>query len=219
MLSEHGEICCEGYRLDAVTFKCVKCDVGYWGSNCEIRCPFPTYGDACQQLCDCEERRCNSVSGCMIIIGTWNIISLDTTSLSTDGSDIVQITVHVLDKESKKESTNTLLIGLLGVNSLVVIAACIYIVKCMLKKYRLHKRNMSTSSQMSNDENVYQTEEMNVAYQVIHDPQYTTPLTYEVPIERHDVVKIERELHDRHVDIEKSGDYLIPVAHSSKSDS
>ncbi|XP_056015942.1 multiple epidermal growth factor-like domains protein 10 isoform X4 [Ostrea edulis] len=62
-VGEHGEICCEGYRLDAVTFKCVKCDVGYWGSNCEIRCPFPTYGDACQQLCDCEERRCNSAHG------------------------------------------------------------------------------------------------------------------------------------------------------------
>jgi hypothetical protein len=126
--------------------------------------------------------------------------------------------MHVPEKESKEGSTNTLLLGLLGVNSLVVVAAGIYIVKCMRKRYRMYKTRVTTFNQTNNDERIYQTEEMNMAYQEIHNYQYTIPGTIDVPVERHDVVKIEREPQNIRVDIEDSSDYLTPVVHPSQSD-
>lgn len=38
--------------------------MGYTGQNCEIVCPFPSYGLDCQSVCNCTETTCDHVNGC-----------------------------------------------------------------------------------------------------------------------------------------------------------
>lgn len=42
----------------------VACEEGYTGQNCEIVCPFPSYGLDCQSVCNCTETTCDHVNGC-----------------------------------------------------------------------------------------------------------------------------------------------------------
>lgn len=42
----------------------VACEEGYTGQNCEIVCPFPSYGLDCQSICSCAETTCDHVNGC-----------------------------------------------------------------------------------------------------------------------------------------------------------
>lgn len=42
----------------------VACEEGYTGQNCEIVCPFPSYGLDCQSICNCAETTCDHVNGC-----------------------------------------------------------------------------------------------------------------------------------------------------------
>uniref|UniRef100_K1PZC5 Uncharacterized protein n=1 Tax=Magallana gigas TaxID=29159 RepID=K1PZC5_MAGGI len=43
---------------------CSKCFKGYIGNKCELTCPYPGYGESCQQNCNCEEQYCNHITGC-----------------------------------------------------------------------------------------------------------------------------------------------------------
>lgn len=36
----------------------------YIGLNCNSACPYPTYGDRCQELCDCSNEKCDVSTGC-----------------------------------------------------------------------------------------------------------------------------------------------------------
>lgn len=41
-----------------------ECISGYTGPNCTSICPYPTYGDNCQHICDCSKDECDFSSGC-----------------------------------------------------------------------------------------------------------------------------------------------------------
>ena len=43
-----------------------ECGPGYFGPNCTFKCIYPTYGDECQGLCDCENKTCDISTGCRI---------------------------------------------------------------------------------------------------------------------------------------------------------
>lgn len=47
---------------------------GYSGVNCTADCPYPTYGDNCQDLCDCDEDICNVSTGCTQITTGGNMV-------------------------------------------------------------------------------------------------------------------------------------------------
>lgn len=32
--------------------------------DCDVKCPFPSYGNECQLRCTCEETDCDFVNGC-----------------------------------------------------------------------------------------------------------------------------------------------------------
>lgn len=34
------------------------------GPNCESECPFPSYGEGCQMICNCIEKVCDPANGC-----------------------------------------------------------------------------------------------------------------------------------------------------------
>lgn len=42
----------------------LECFKGYIGNKCEFTCPYPGYGESCQQNCNCEEQNCNHITGC-----------------------------------------------------------------------------------------------------------------------------------------------------------
>lgn len=38
---------------------------GYSGLNCTDKCPYPTYGNRCQENCDCSNDTCDLSTGCI----------------------------------------------------------------------------------------------------------------------------------------------------------
>lgn len=44
---------------------CIDCDKGYFGPNCDVKCPFPVYGYDCRSACDCNVTYCDHVNGCI----------------------------------------------------------------------------------------------------------------------------------------------------------
>ena len=42
----------------------VECKPGFIGSNCAISCPYPSYGEQCQGICDCDKNNCDVSTGC-----------------------------------------------------------------------------------------------------------------------------------------------------------
>nr|XP_022287203.1 platelet endothelial aggregation receptor 1-like [Crassostrea virginica] len=63
---ERNEGCCDGYFRDPEGNNCTKCGPGYFGPNCTLICPYPTYGDECQEICDCDNKTCDISTGCRI---------------------------------------------------------------------------------------------------------------------------------------------------------
>ena len=47
-----------------------ECSPGYLGPNCSEICPYPNYGRECQEMCECEENRCDITTGCYPQNGT-----------------------------------------------------------------------------------------------------------------------------------------------------
>uniref|UniRef100_K1PXJ5 Multiple epidermal growth factor-like domains 6 n=1 Tax=Magallana gigas TaxID=29159 RepID=K1PXJ5_MAGGI len=41
------------------------CMQGFTGDNCSSRCPYPTYGRDCQELCNCSKDMCDVSTGCL----------------------------------------------------------------------------------------------------------------------------------------------------------
>lgn len=43
-----------------------ECRAGYTGVGCYITCPYPLYGEYCQEVCSCSLMEfCDFVSGCL----------------------------------------------------------------------------------------------------------------------------------------------------------
>lgn len=42
----------------------LECLPGYFGKNCLTQCIYPSYGQRCQNTCDCNIKDCNHVDGC-----------------------------------------------------------------------------------------------------------------------------------------------------------
>ena len=42
------------------------CSSGYFGVKCFQSCRFPNYGPGCQRKCNCTERNCNHIKGCLM---------------------------------------------------------------------------------------------------------------------------------------------------------
>lgn len=46
------------------SFNNIECAPGYIGMNCLSKCPFPTYGTKCQEMCNCSNETCDISTGC-----------------------------------------------------------------------------------------------------------------------------------------------------------
>lgn len=66
-----GKFSFEMYFLSILTltihicfFDNIDCLPGYIGMNCSSKCPFPTYGIKCQEICNCSKEQCDVATGC-----------------------------------------------------------------------------------------------------------------------------------------------------------
>eukprot|EP00105_Crassostrea_gigas_P040632 XP_019924780.1 PREDICTED: scavenger receptor class F member 1-like [Crassostrea gigas] len=83
--------CCPGYRWDKVHENCVPCEVGYYGLNCEDKCPSPYYGHNCKSKCNCTEKNCHHVYGCELYQGD---IRNDSTSITYEWRTLIAISTQ-----------------------------------------------------------------------------------------------------------------------------
>ena len=51
----------------------IECPVGYYGVDCSVPCPLPTYGRFCAEHCSCSSASCHHVYGCNETAGWENI--------------------------------------------------------------------------------------------------------------------------------------------------
>ena len=42
----------------------LECQPGYTGQNCDLHCRYPSFGQDCQEDCNCDEKFCDTVNGC-----------------------------------------------------------------------------------------------------------------------------------------------------------
>lgn len=47
---------------------------GFTGDNCSSRCPYPTYGRDCQELCNCSKDMCDVSTGCQSFTTGYNVL-------------------------------------------------------------------------------------------------------------------------------------------------
>lgn len=65
VLGRNEPFCFADHKWDHTVQKCISCHQGYFGLNCETKCPFPYYGFKCQLECNCIDKNCHHVSGCI----------------------------------------------------------------------------------------------------------------------------------------------------------
>lgn len=44
---------------------CLACDKGFFGVDCNAKCPYPMYGEKCRSFCACNSSNCHHVNGCI----------------------------------------------------------------------------------------------------------------------------------------------------------
>ncbi|XP_062593434.1 multiple epidermal growth factor-like domains protein 10 [Saccostrea cucullata] len=222
---DRGIECCEGYMWNNNTGNCIKCQTGYLGKSCSFKCPYPSFGESCQGRCECKETSCDFAKGCssdvyneeniQIYISTNNKIALWKTV--TFSSEINAVATDKGEKQ-KEESTKELLFILVCVNSVVVLAAVIYIFKFIVKRAQTTRDSHHVSKSFKDNGCVYETAddtERNVAYHVIPDQHYRTVT---VNISSPDQVQGDQGSPDKRsfeenmsvLNSEDTGGYLIP---------
>lgn len=63
--------CCPHTHWDPKRGKCIECSTGYYWVNCSRRCPYPLYGDLCDNACFCARYQCDFKNGCTSTKGKY----------------------------------------------------------------------------------------------------------------------------------------------------
>lgn len=99
--------CCFGYLWNSTTNVCENCAPGYTGMNCIFKCPYPTYGIKCQNICYCREEQCDVSTGCnSVITGTttaqeFNPLNMSVTLFTTKINISLNIAPNLLGKNDR----------------------------------------------------------------------------------------------------------------------
>ncbi|XP_062596751.1 multiple epidermal growth factor-like domains protein 10 [Saccostrea cucullata] len=183
-VGDNGVECCEGYMWNNNIKQCIKCLIGYLGTACDFKCPYPSFGDSCQERCSCNKTLCHFALGCTLDASSRENVEnhtlihqiLTTLKPLTNYSTMYNV---ARDKDEKylDKSTKELLFVLVCVNSVVVLAAVIYIFKCIVKRAQTTRGSHHASNSLKDSGHDYETAEdteRNVAYNFIPDQQYST---------------------------------------------
>lgn len=153
----NGTYCCHGYKLDLAHNKCIPCDYGFIGINCDIKCHYPTYGKGCQSECKCDVPNCDYVNGCIQPTTNYKVqstihtnnktftkeqIEIYNVSSDKDFSDVKRettpnsiLTNPVIEtKETESKRINTLMFGIIGLIAVAFIIYMLYLYTRVLEK-------------------------------------------------------------------------------------
>nr|XP_034308689.1 multiple epidermal growth factor-like domains protein 11 [Crassostrea gigas] len=145
-----GDNCCNGYRW--VQDKCIACEIGLYGTDCNTTCLYPTFGRDCQYLCDCNATNCDHVKGCVQNIGDYKINSTLQLISKTDTKERIgpsnlseESTTHTNTSECDANKTphkgiNYLLYPIFGLTAVSLIIYMVYLYTRSLER-RLVKTN------------------------------------------------------------------------------
>ncbi|XP_048771708.2 multiple epidermal growth factor-like domains protein 10 [Ostrea edulis] len=143
-----GKVCCNGYIWNEAQNSCTRCRDGFYGRNCTIPCPYPTFGWDCQLECICSSEYCHHAYGCRKT-PSEDYLSLHSIEISTiptsasrmiyteattetvpNSTNIPQMNIlRAKEKEAVNESYLTPLIA--GIISVLIIAAILLILYVM----------------------------------------------------------------------------------------
>nr|XP_011452187.2 protein draper [Crassostrea gigas] len=62
-------------KAAAQSTKHFTCSAGLTGNNCSIPCRYPSFGNYCQSICNCNNSSCNAVTGCIVGSPTLHPVS------------------------------------------------------------------------------------------------------------------------------------------------
>lgn len=48
-----------------ITYIYLGCNEGLYGPLCSKKCPYPSYGKGCQEICTCNNESCDNQLGCI----------------------------------------------------------------------------------------------------------------------------------------------------------
>ncbi|XP_062597911.1 multiple epidermal growth factor-like domains protein 10 [Saccostrea cucullata] len=112
LLARNAGKCCVGYKWNDKNKTCDECDIGYEGYSCTNICPYPTYGIACQEICDCNKSKCDYRYGCKIIAVTEKdehklITNIPEKNWTNGNSMEIKNSIPLKDPCKKYDSTST----------------------------------------------------------------------------------------------------------------
>lgn len=137
---QNGTIaCCHGYQWNKEKTKCIPCDKGFTGYNCEAICPFPSYGLDCQAICNCTKANCDPKDGC----------SGNSTRFESSNPQIQEVTMNaVYSKKDPTDEKQAMFMAGIG----VLAAVALFIVLAIIYTFR-----MENNSKKETDSNIYYT--------------------------------------------------------------
>lgn len=153
----NGSHCCHGYKWDLSHKKCIPCEYGFFGINCDSKCRYPTYGQGCQSVCKCDVLNCDYVNGCIqpttkYIVQTtihtnnktvtneqteiYGVSSnKDIFNVTTDTTTNSNLTISVYKTmETESKGINTLMFGIIGLLAVSFIIYMMYLYTRVLEK-------------------------------------------------------------------------------------
>ncbi|XP_056013964.1 protein draper-like isoform X1 [Ostrea edulis] len=118
--------CCPDYKWNVESQRCEKCLPGYLGINCSIMCPYPYYGEGCQEECDCERDLCNVSVGCKDV--TTEDSDEEATPCTTETQPVaIHRTTHSsVDRTTKKLNPETRNSESLNINDVLLVLILVF---------------------------------------------------------------------------------------------
>lgn len=146
--------CCYGYFWSYKNYSCEACMPGYTGINCTNACPYPTYGEGCQGICDCNEDMCDVSNGCEPI--TTDMISsvkktiIETNDCNNDCEENMcnvstGCTPKTTETVTSGKSPRILLLFIAMIGCIDIILLTVYVIICIRDQRRRQKKTKFSS--------------------------------------------------------------------------
>nr|XP_034331943.1 uncharacterized protein LOC117691026 [Crassostrea gigas] len=184
----HG--CCDGYKWDSAVDNCVECSPGYSGPGCFITCPYPLYGENCQNICNCSSTEyCDFMFGCLEKqeeISTISIVfasSFDRTVFSTHhlgGSSSLTIPkiIEANIGENLQNRLQTIWQFILIILAVLSLLAFTYVGKCLYRQWTSRSLQVSNSNTTAPESALNMRNEIECFYEQIQNIEYEEPERY-----------------------------------------
>lgn len=93
-----------------------ECQDGLFGPHCLEKCPYPSYGKECQSICNCDNKTCDPIQGCLgtydyIYLWTWITLHSSNANTTTSVSMCFNCYWTSIHKFELTWTTKKLLIG------------------------------------------------------------------------------------------------------------